>query len=70
MGKSRTVRYKPSLVCDLQELYRPFIDDYLIKYSKTFNQKDFKAEYGKGKAPRMFLKYPDSSEFIEALNNF
>ncbi|MEM3518239.1 MAG: CRISPR-associated endonuclease Cas1 [Nitrososphaerales archaeon] len=61
---------KPSLVCDLQELYRPFVDDFLIHYSKNLNKKDFKVEYGKDKAPRMFLKYPHSSELIKNLNGF
>jgi CRISPR-associated protein Cas1 len=61
---------KPSLVCDLQELYRPFIDDFLIQKSKIISHKDFKQEYGKDKTPRMFLRYPKSSELIEALNKY
>jgi len=61
---------KPSLVCDLQELYRPSIDDFLIQYSKTLKPKDFKPTYGKAKTPRMFLKYPESTDLIRALNSF
>ena len=61
---------KPSLVCDLQDLYRPYIDNFLIQYTKTLNQKDFTPTYGKAKTPRMFLKYPESSQLIKALNNF
>jgi len=26
---------KPSLVCDFQELYRPYIDNFLIQHAKT-----------------------------------
>lgn len=61
---------RASLVCDFQELYRPYIDNFLIQYTKTLNRKDFKPEYGKGKTPRMFLKYPQSSKLIQALNGF
>jgi CRISPR-associated protein Cas1 len=31
---------KPSLVCDVQELYRHHVDDFLIQYCKAFRQKD------------------------------
>jgi CRISPR-associated endonuclease Cas1 len=31
---------KPSLVCDVQELYRHHVDDFLIQYCKDFRQKD------------------------------
>ena len=62
--------HKPSLVCDFQELYRSFIDDFLINYTKNLKRKDFKHEYGRAKTPRMFLKHPQSSHLIQALNNF
>jgi len=32
---------KPSLVCDLQELFRHLIDDYVIGFSQTLGKKDF-----------------------------
>jgi CRISPR-associated endonuclease Cas1 len=32
---------KPSLVCDLQELYRHLIDDFLIGYCRRLRKKDF-----------------------------
>ena len=32
---------KPSLVCDLQDLYRYLIDDFLIERRKKFHKKDF-----------------------------
>jgi len=34
---------KPSLVCDIQELYRYLIDDFLIERAKKFHKKDFVA---------------------------
>ena len=32
---------KPSLVCDLQELYRHLIDDFLVQYCRRLRKKDF-----------------------------
>ena len=32
---------KPSLVCDFQDLYRYWIDDYLIERAKKLEKKDF-----------------------------
>ncbi|MEM2465810.1 MAG: CRISPR-associated endonuclease Cas1, partial [Candidatus Bathyarchaeia archaeon] len=32
---------KPSLVCDMMELYRHLIDDFLIGFSQTLTAKDF-----------------------------
>jgi CRISPR-associated protein Cas1 len=34
-------KYKPSLVCDLMELYRHFVDDFLIQYCKDVQRRDF-----------------------------
>ncbi|MCJ7560205.1 CRISPR-associated endonuclease Cas1 [Candidatus Bathyarchaeota archaeon] len=33
--------YKPSLVCDIIELYRHLVDDFLIQYCKDVQRKDF-----------------------------
>lgn len=33
--------YKPSLVCDIMELYRHLVDDFLIQYCKDVQRKDF-----------------------------
>lgn len=60
---------KPSLVCDLQEPYRPLIDRFLIEYCKRLGEKDLQLVYGDGR-PRVFLKYPESSKLISALNEF
>jgi CRISPR-associated endonuclease Cas1 len=34
-------RGKPSLVCDLQELYRHLVEDFLVKYCRRLRKKDF-----------------------------
>jgi CRISPR-associated protein Cas1 len=42
LGYLHSLQYsKPSLVCDLMELYRYMIDDYVIQYCMTLNHKDF-----------------------------
>ncbi|MCJ7759798.1 CRISPR-associated endonuclease Cas1 [Candidatus Bathyarchaeota archaeon] len=58
---------KPSLVCDLQEPYRPIIDGFLIEYCQKLREKDLQPKYEDGK-PRIFLKYPESSKLIGAVN--
>ena len=35
---------KPSLVCDLQELYRYLIDDFIIQYSQKLKPSDFSSK--------------------------
>ena len=60
---------KPSLVCDLQEPYRPLIDGFLINFSKKVEKKDLEVSY-KGKNPRVFLKHSQSSRLITELNSF
>ena len=60
---------KPSLVCDLQEPYRPLIDGFLINYSKNIDKKDLEANY-RGSFPRIFLKHKKSSKLISELNSF
>ena len=32
---------KPSFVCDLQELYRHIMDDFVINYCQRLNTQDF-----------------------------
>lgn len=59
---------KPSLVCDLQEPYRPLIDEFLIKFSKKLEKKDLEANY-QGSFPRIFLKHKISSQMIDELNS-
>ena len=58
---------KPSLVCDLQEPYRPLIDDFLIRYSRDLMKRDLDVNF-KNRNPRVFLKHKKSSDLIEAIN--
>ncbi len=60
---------KPSLVCDLQEPYRPLVDNFLIEYVKKLKTRDFEANY-RSKKPRVFLKHEESSKLISELNSF
>jgi len=32
---------KPSLVCDLQELYRYLVDDFVIQFCQGLKERDF-----------------------------
>ena len=32
---------KPSLVCDLQELYRYLVDDFVVQFCQSLKEKDF-----------------------------
>jgi len=42
LGFLHSVQYgKPSLVCDLQELYRYLVDDLVIRYCQGLKKKDF-----------------------------
>lgn len=64
---------KPSLVCDLQELYRYLVDDYLIERCRKLRKKDFvlvtdfmmRLRMGK----RIHLCEYETNELAEGLNN-
>jgi len=58
---------KPSLVCDIQEPYRAWIDAFLVEYCQGLVGRELEAKYHQGK-PRIFLKHPESSKLIAALN--
>ena len=58
---------KPSLVCDIQEPYRAWIDAFLVEYCRRLSSRDLEAKYHQGK-PRIFLKHPESSKLIAELN--
>lgn len=65
---------KPSLVCDLQELYRYLIDDFLIQYCRVLNRPNFiiKSESmsrtRKGK--REYLNDSQTRDFMKRINVF
>ena len=65
---------KSSLVCDLLELYRYLIDDFLIQYCKSLNKKDFamkREDYSsKRKGEREYLNKPLTKDLMNRLNSF
>jgi CRISPR-associated protein Cas1 len=65
---------KPSLVCDLMELYRYLIDDFLIQYCKSLRKKDFarKHEYysSNRQGQREYLNKDATKDFMKKLNSF
>jgi CRISPR-associated protein Cas1 len=65
LGYLHSIQFtKPSLVCDIQEIFRGLIDEFLIGYSKNLNETDFEDKNG-----RMFLKQKESYKMIKAINN-
>jgi len=65
---------KPSLVCDLQELYRYLIDDFLIEYCRRLRKKDFttKAESAsrKRKGKREYLNNLQTRDLMKQLYRY
>jgi CRISPR-associated protein Cas1 len=65
---------KPSLVCDLMELYRYLIDDFLIQYCKSLRKKDFSKKYeyysSNRQGQREYLNKASTKEFMSKLNSF
>lgn len=65
---------KPSLVCDLQELYRYLVDDFLVQYCRRLRKKDFatKAESvsKKRKGKREYLNGGQTRQLMKQLNAF
>ena len=64
MGYLHSIQFaKPSLVCDIQEVFRGLIDEFLIEYGQKLNENDFERE-----GERMFLKRKESYKMIKAIN--
>jgi CRISPR-associated protein Cas1 len=65
---------KPSLVCDLMELYRYLIDDFLIQYCGSLNKKDFamkREDYSSNrKGEREYLNKALAKDMMKRLNSF
>jgi CRISPR-associated endonuclease Cas1 len=65
---------KPSLVCDLQELYRYLIDDFLVQFCKDLKVKDFKVKSedvsSKRKIKREYLNNRETSRLMRELRAF
>lgn len=65
---------KPSLVCDLMELYRYLIDDFIIRYCEELKKRDFtmkREDYSsKRKGEREYLAKPMAKDMMNKLNSF
>jgi len=65
---------KPSLVCDLMELYRYLIDDFIIQYAKNLRKKDFTMKQedfsSNRKGKREYLSKPLAKGLMLKLNSF
>ena len=66
--------YTMSLVCDFQELYRAYIDDWVINYLQEVSKRDFvtKTEIAnkRRRGKREYLTDSETSEFTRRLNGF
>lgn len=64
LGYLHSIQFaKPSLVCDIQEVFRGMIDEFLIGYSQKLKRDDFEDRNG-----RMFLRKKESYRMIKAVN--
>jgi CRISPR-associated protein Cas1 len=65
---------KPSLVCDLMELYRYLIDDFIIQYCEDLKKKDFamqREDYSSNrKGERQYLSKSLAKDMMNKLNSF
>ncbi len=60
---------KPSLVCDVQEPYRAWIDGFLVEYCQTLREIDLQMRFD-GRKPRIFLRHSASSRLIAKLSRY
>ena len=64
LGYLHSIQFaKSSLVCDIQEIFRGLIDDFLISYSQRLTEQRFEQ-----KGERMFLNRKESYKLIKAIN--
>ena len=65
---------KPSLLCDMKEVYRYLIDDFLIQYCQDLRRRDFilKTETVKRekKGKREYLNEPKTRDMLEKLYGY
>lgn len=74
LGFMHSLKYVlPSLVCDLQDLYRFLVDDFLIEYCQKLKKTDFRAKYQRKKrriGKRVFLKDRKTEQFVKELYEY
>jgi len=65
---------KPSLVCDLMELYRYLMDDFLVSWCRKLNKKDFIMKHenfsSKRKGKRQYLNKSLTSDLTDKLHRY
>lgn len=65
---------KPSLVCDLMEMYRYLIDDFIIQYCMSLRKRDFTLERedysSTRKGERQYLNKEFGKDLMKKLNEF
>jgi len=75
LGFLHSVQFgKPSLVCDIEELYRYLVDDFLIQYCQDLSQRNFivktESVSRTRKGKREYLNDPQTRNLMELLNKF
>jgi len=75
LGFLHSVQFgKPSLVCDLQELYRYLVDDFVIEYCQGLRKKDFTVKFEgasrKRKGKREYLNDTETRRMMKELNEY
>ena len=75
LGFLHSVQYgKPSLVCDLQELYRYLVDDFVIQFCQELNKRDFtvkrESASRKRKGKREYLNDAETRRMMKQLQGY
>ena len=75
LGFLHSVQYgKPSLVCDLQELYRHLVDDFMIQFCQGLKGKDFTVKSEsmsrKRKGKREFLNNSETRRMMKDFEKY
>lgn len=65
---------EPSLVCDFQELYRYFIDDFVVEYCRTVRTSDFvlkdENHSTSPRGKRQYLSEAKNRDLLDRLNRY
>jgi CRISPR-associated protein Cas1 len=65
---------KPSLVCDIVEIYRYLVDDFLLQFTKNLRKRDFEFKEenlsSNKKGKREYLKKPLADKLMQDLNDY
>ena len=75
LGFLHSVQYgKPSLVCDLQELYRYLVDDFVIQFCQDLKDRDFMVKSEsvsrKRKGKREYLNDAETKRMMGELERY